>query len=322
MADPNDGQVVTEAWEAYVNQDPVDNIFVRHALLEQLRSNGSFEKQNGRAIFHILEYATNSTVKWMSEYETLSVTPQTTFDQAEFAWKLIGGDVPMSEFEKAITAAGAGKFDLMAKKIDNLKSTIEETVNTACFADGTGTSSKEIGGLQEIVQTTPSTGTTGGISRDSFSFWRNQQQTGTKTSTAYDNLRSHLGLVYDNCSNGVGKENPTFVVTSSTIFNAYHNLLLANERYARTGTGDKGISGFKQQSVMFRDIPVFYDSACTSDSAYVLNNRNLHLVYSVWMKGFPAVQPSDQFADVFKVLCILNMTSDNLRRLGVINSIT
>ena len=64
MADPNDGQVVTEAWEAYVNQDPTDNIFARHALLEELRSNGSFEKQNGRSVFHILEYAQNSTVKW------------------------------------------------------------------------------------------------------------------------------------------------------------------------------------------------------------------------------------------------------------------
>ena len=134
MAEPNDGQVITEAWEAYVNQDPTDNVFTRHALLEELRKNGLFEKQNGRAIFHILEYAQNSTVKWMSEYEELAVEAQTTFDQAEYAWKLVGGDVPISEFEKAITAAGAGKFDLLAKKIDNLKSTIEETINTACFS--------------------------------------------------------------------------------------------------------------------------------------------------------------------------------------------
>ena len=322
MADPNDGQIVTEAWEAYVNQDPTDNIFARHALLEELRSNGSFEKQNGRSVFHILEYAQNSTVKWMSEYETLDVTAQTTFDQCEFAWKLIGGDVPMSEFEKAITAAGAGKFDLMAKKLDNLKSTIEETVNTACFSDGTGTAGKEVGGLQELVQTTPSTGTTGQISRDSFSFWRNQQQTGTKTSTAYDNLRAHMGLIYDACSNGVGKENPTFAVTTSTIFAAFNNLLVANERYGRKGAGDKGVSGFKGQNIMFRDIPLFYDAACASASVYILNNRNLHLVYAVWMKGFPAVSPTNQFVDVFKVLSICAMTSDNLRRLGVVNAIT
>jgi hypothetical protein len=322
MADPNDGRDVTESWEAYVSQDPVDNIFARHYMLEQLRANGSFEQQNGRAIFHILEYAENSTVKWMSEYETLDVTPQTPFDQAEFAWKNIGGDVPMSEFEKAITAKGAGKFDVMARKLDNLKSTIEETVNTGLFADGNGTAGKELGGLQLLVSTTPTTGTVGQISRVTFSFWRNQETSGAQSLAAFDKLKASLESVYNSCSNGLGKETPTFCVTTQTVFQGYMGLLVAQERYDRVSSSDKAVSGFKGMTAMFKDIPIGYDAACPTGNAYILNNRNLHLVYQLWMKAYDPVNPSNQFVDVFKVLCSLNLTTDNPRRLGVVDLIT
>lgn len=321
MADVNDGQVVTEAWEAYVSQDPVDNIFARHYALEQLRQNGSFEKQSGRAVLHILEYALNNTVKWMSEYETLDVTAQTTFDETEYAWKIIGGDVPMSWFETAITANGAGKFDLMAKKVDNLKKTIEETINTACFADGTGTNSKEAGGLQYLVSSTPTTGTVGQINRATFSFFRNQQASGAKTSTAFDNLKSGLEGIYNSCSNGIGEENPTWAVTTQTVFQGFMGLLVAQERYDRIGNSDKAVSGFKGQTAQFKDIPIGYDAACPSGVAYILNNRNLHLVYAIWMKADDQT-PSNQFAKVFKTMTQCNLTSDNPRRLGCLTAIT
>ena len=146
MATINSGQNVAAAWEAYVGLDPVDNIFKRHWLLEQLRANGSFEKQNGPVIRANLEYALNPNVKFMSELETLTVSRPDTFDNAEYTWKFIGGDVPMTDFETGITSGGAAKFDLQARKLENLKNSIEENMNTSFFSDGTGTTSKEFGG--------------------------------------------------------------------------------------------------------------------------------------------------------------------------------
>ena len=322
MADPNNGQVVSESWEAYVSKDPVDNIFARHWLLEKLRANGSFEQQNGRLFKHTLQYALNSSVKFMGEYDSLDVTAQTTFDEAQFTPKIIGGMVPMSEFEKAITANGAGKFDLQAGKLDNLKSTMEELCNTSFFSDGNASAGLEFGGLQLLVSTTPTTGTVGAINRATFSFWRNQQTSGAKTTTAFDNVKSTWESIYNSCSNGIGEENPTFVVTTQTVFQGFVSLLTSQERYDRVGPGDKGVSGFKGQSIMFKDVPVGYDAACPSGNAYMLNNRNLHVCYETWMKGFPSVSPANQFLDVFKVMCIAQMTTDNSRRLGVISAIT
>jgi len=322
MAAPNDGQTVAAAWEAYVAQDPVDNIFDRYWLLENLRQGESFEEQHGRAIFAELEYATNTTVKAMSELETLDVTRVDVFDQAEFAWKHIGGDVVMSEFERAITEGGGGKFKLLARKIDNLKSSMEKAVNEQLFSDGTGTSSKEIGGLNHIVPLDPTSGTVGQILRSTFSFWQSQQTSGAKTSTAFDNLQSTLRSVYNLCSNGIGQENPQFCVTDRAVFEGYEGLLTSNERYVREGKGDKGVSGFTGPQLMFKDIPIAYDNDCTAGYAYILNRRNLKLVWARWMKMFDAVNPTNQFIEVPKVLTIANLVSDNPRRLGVVTGIT
>lgn len=322
MAAINSGQNVAAAWEAYVGLDPVDNIFARHYLLEQLRANGSFEKQNGTVIRHNLEYALNPNVKFMSELETLTVSRPDTFDNAEYSWKFCGGDVPMTDFETSIVAGGGGKFDLQARKLENLKNSMEEKMNTSFFSDGTGTSSKEFGGLQLLVPTDPTTGTIGLINRATYSFFRSQQTSGAKTSTAYDNLLSTMTSSYNNASNGIGEQNPTFGMTTQTVFQGYEGLTPTIERLIRTSGNDKLVRGFKGQNIAFKDIELGYDAACPAGVMYILNNRNLHFIYMQWMKGEPAVRPQDGFWDVFKVLTIGNLTTDNPRRLAAITGIT
>lgn len=321
MADIVRGQNVAAAWEAYVNQDPVDNIFTRHWLLENLRQNGSFEKQNGTVIRHNLEYATNPNVKFMSELETLTVSRPDTFDNAEFTWKFIGSDVPMTDFERGITSGGARKFDLEARKLDNMKNSIEEQVETALFGDGTGTSGKAFGGLQLLVSTTPTTGTVGLINRATYSFFRNQQVSGAHTTNAFDNLLSSMTTAYNSASNGIGQQNPTFAVTTQTVFEGYESLATPIERLERANSSDKLVRGYKGQNVMFKDIPLGYSPGCPSGNCYILNNRNLHFIYMQWMKGEAAVRPADAFYDVFKVLTIGNLTTDNPRRLAVVSGI-
>ena len=322
MPEPNDGQLIAASWEAYVSHDPEDNIFDRYWLLENLKQGKSFEKQNGRSIFETIEYAVNGTVKWMGERETLDVTHYDVFDQAEYAWKHIGGLCDISEFMKAATAGGAGKFPVMAKQIENLKNSIFDTFNAGLFSDGTGTSSKQIGGLQHLVPTDPTTGTVGQINRGSFSFWRSQQTSGAKTTSAFDNLLSTLRSIYNLCSNGVGSQTPEYAVTTRTVFEGFEGLLVADEQYTRLGKNDKGVTGFKGDHLMFKDIPIAYDNDCPSGVAYLLNRRNLKLVYMLWMKAFPPGSPVNQFIDVVKILTIANLTTDNSRRLGAVTGIT
>jgi len=319
---PNAGQIVASAWEDYVKQDPMDNIFPRSWLLENLKEGQSFQKGAGDPITGTIEYAVNTTVKAMSELETLDVTRIDVFDRYEYAWKFVGGDIVMSEYEKLITAGAAGKFDLEAKKVDNLKKSFFNQINTDCFSDGTGTGGKQAGGLQLLVSDTPTTGTRGAISSSSFSFWRSQQTSGAKTSTAFDNLKGSMRSIYNLCSNGPGQETPEFAVSPRTEFEGYESLSVSIERLQRTSAADKLVSGYKGTQIMFKDIPLAFDAACPSGHMYILNRRNLFIRWLTWMKAFPPASPVNQFADVIKILTIYNCCSDNLRRLGVVTAIT
>lgn len=315
----NAGQNASAAWQAYVPQNPRDNIFKRHQLLEWMKDK-AFEEQHGDVIRCNLEYALNPNVKFISEMETITVFRPDTFDNAEYSWKLIAGDVPMTDLEAGITEGSAAKYDLRARKIMNLKSSMEEAVNNSFFSDGTATSSKEFGGLQLIVSTTPTSGTVGSISRSTYPFWRNQQTNGYKTSAAGDNLLSTATSTYNNCSNGMGDQNPEAVFTDQATFQIFEGLTPTLERFVRESPNDKLVRGFKQLNQMFKDCPVFYDSACLAGAWYFLNTTNFKFVYMNWMKTEPAVRPADGFWDVEKVLTIGNCITDQSRRLGVVSS--
>jgi len=322
MPVPNDGQLVAAAWEDYVKTDPADQIFQSFWLLDNLKSGNSFMKGAGDPITGSIEYQINTTVKSMSELETLDTTRVDVFDRYEYAWKHSGGDIVISEFEKGATAGAAGKFDLEAKKIDNLNNSMKKSINDQLFSDGTGNSSKDAGGLQHIVSTTPTTGTVGAINRATYTFWRNQQASGALAATAFDNLKGAMRSIYNLCSSGVGMQLPSFAVGTRTVVEGYESLLVAQERYDRAATGDTGVSGFTGPKLQFKDIPVAWDYAAPTGNMYILNNRNLFIRWMYWMKAFPPVNPSNQFANVVKVLTTFNLCSDNPRRLGVVSGIT
>lgn len=322
MAVPNRGQLVAAAWEDYVKQDPADQVFQFFWLLENLRVGESFRKGAGDPITGTIEYAINTTVKAMSEMEMLDVTRVDVFDRYEYAWKFVGGDIVMSEFEKQATSGAAGKFDLEAAKIENLKNTMQQQMNGDLYSDGTGTSGKQAGGLQYIVSTTPTTGTVGAINRATYTFWRNQQTSGAKTSTAFDNLKSTMRSIYNLCSSGTGMQVPDFAVTDRTDFEGYESLSVSIERLVRSASTEKLISGYKGDHIMFKDIPLSFDFASPAGNVYILNRRNLFIRYMLWMKAFPPETPVNQFSEVVKILTIYNLCSDNPRRLGVVTAIT
>lgn len=322
MADPNLGQTITAAWEAIVKSQPEDNIFEDYWLLFKLRQGQGLKTiDGGRDIQVPLEYATNTSVAFMSELEAMSTTRVDLFDTAQFAWKQLGGTVVQSVLEDAITQGSGGKFDLLAAKLANLKTSNEKTINESCFSDGTGTGGKEFGGLKYLVATTPTSGSPGGINRATFTFWRNQYDTATQTSAAFDNLRAKMRNVYNDCSNGVNGNHPTFGVTTQTVFEGFEGLLLANERYTSKESGD---GGFKNEVLKFKGMELAYDADCPSGSMYLLNPKFIKLCVQkgYWLKMLGPVDPANQTATITRIVTIGNLIVTNPRMLGAITSIT
>jgi len=319
------GQTIAASWEAVVGTKPEDNIHNDYWLLNRFQEGGGFKSiDGGRVINGPIEQAINTTVKAYTDLDTLDTNRIDVFDEFSYPWKEYAGTVTMSELERAKNQGSGRKFALLDAKMENLRNSFKRVINTDLFGDGTGTGGKVLGGLRLIVADNPAVGSPGGINRATYTFWRSQQMTGTMTTAAYDNLTASMRHLYNLCSNGVTGAHPSFAVTDMPVFEAFEATLVKNERYNRSGKSDKGITGFKSDSLMFKDIPISYDVACTAGHLYMLNTDNLKLAYQsgYWMKGFPAVDPANQTADIFKVMTICNLYSNNPRRLGVLSAVT
>ena|SRR5437667_2127875 len=325
MADPNIGEVSATVWEKKYGKKPTDNIFNSNALFYFLGEEGFKEESDGgRLIEETLEFAVNTNFKSYGELETLDTTRISVFDAARFDWKINAGTVVVSELERLRAMGDSAKIDLIAAKLENGKNSHVKAMNEQAWSDGTGNGGQDIGGLQLIISTTPTTGSVGQINRANFSFWRNQQTSGAKTSSAFDNLRSTMRSIYNLCSRGGVEETPMAWLTTRTVFEGYHSILLANERIEYQDKKLGADAGIKNTLIKFMGADGSFDEAAPSGNLYFINNKNLKFRYLAggWMKMYPAVDPANQLANVHKAATFGNVSTNNSRRLGVVSAIT
>jgi hypothetical protein len=318
MPAPNQGQVIASVWEAKLGGKPRDNIFTSRALFYALGEKG-FKQQadGGRLIEHTLEYAENTTMQMIGELDPLDTTRVDVFDVARFDWKIAAGTIQFSDLEQLRAAASSGKFDLVAEKLENGRDSHIALLNRQCW--GLGVGSNDIDGLQKIISTTPTTGTVGGINRATFTFWRNKATDATKTTTIYDNLRSSMRTVKNNCSLGGIKMVPKVCVMDQTTFQAYEGLLLANERIVTEDKYKHADGGILAGALMFEQIPVFYDEDAPANRFYMLNNEVLKFVYlkGGWMKMKDPVEPGNALTTSYRLATFGNLSTSASRHLGV-----
>lgn len=322
MANPNVGQRVTSNWEAVVGTKPEDNINNDYWVFYQLsKGDGFLGLDGGDYITQPLEYALNSTVSSYSDTDTISTTRVDVFDRAEAQWKEVAGTAILSDLE-ADRNDGQGKvFGLLPAKLENLKNSMRSAKNTMFFGDGTGNNGKDINGFLSLIPNDPTTSTSvEGINQSTFSFWRSKQTSGTKTTSAGDNLRASMRSIYNQCSNGMGDQHPSVAVTDRATFELFEGLLLANERFTSKEEAD---GGFSNENLKFKGAKLAYDVACTAGNLYFFNPKFLKLIYKKgsWMKMLDSVRPSNQTLTVYPVRSMCNLFTTNRRRLGVVTGI-
>ena len=319
MATPNLSEIVSSTLRNRSGEF-ADNVTKDLALLRRLEQRGNVKPADGgRTLVQELEYAENSTFQYYSGYEVLNVAPSETFSAAEFNWKQAAVNVTWSGLEADIQNAGREKvIDLLESRIANARRTMANNLSTGIFSDGTGTSGKQVGGLQSLVADAPATGTVGGINRANYSFWRNQtydfsDESVTPSATT---IQAAMRNLYLNCKRGsAASEAPDFVVAGTTYFEYFWNSLTTIQRVT---SDDEATAGF--DSLKFRKADVFHDEDCAAARMYMLNtqylfwrpHRNRNMV-PLERKG--AV---NQDATVVPIVWAGNLTMSNAARQGVI----
>ena len=268
MASPNLSEIITTTLRNR-SRSLADNVSNHNPLLNRMRERGNMTLITGRDIVRELEYADNGTVAFYNGYEVLDTSPADVLSAAVFEYKQLAGNVTVSGLEQIKNSGEQAIINLLEARIGNLERSMENSLATSLFSDGTGTSSKEIGGLQLVVADAGA-GTVGGINSSTFTFWQNKQATATSSAFSTANIQSDMNSLYIQLVRGT--DAPDLVVAGSTPYTTFLATLQTLQRVADSRLADLGFTAVK-----YLNSDVVYDSNCAASRMYFLNTNYLRL---------------------------------------------
>lgn len=224
-----------------------DNVTNNNALLRRLKSKGNVRPAGGgNVIMEEIMYTDASTinVNSYSGYEVLNITPNSPISSASYDWKQYAGAVTISGLETLQNAGKEKIIDLLEGRIKVAEGQLMNRIDYDCYQDGTGNSSKNIGGLALLVPDTATSGTVGGISRSAFSFWQTVSYSGVTNGGAAvsaANIQAYMTALSIRLVRGTNK--PDLFIADNTYYQYYVNSLQAIQRVNTSGSGAAG-AGF------------------------------------------------------------------------------
>ena len=146
-------------------------------------------------------------------------------------------------------------------------------ISTGVYSDGTGSSSKEIGGLQHLVADAPTSGTVGGIDRSTNSFWQNiafSAVTNGGAAATSANIQSYMNQIWVQLVRGT--DMPDLIVADNTYWRLYLESMQAIQRVTNDKMAQAGFANLK-----YMDSDVVFDTAggAPSSHMYFLNTDYL-----------------------------------------------
>lgn len=321
MASPNLTEIVTTTLRRRSKQ-LADNISQHNALLSRLRSKGNSSLvPGGRTIVEELEYAENATFQYYSGYEVLDVSPSDVFTAAEYNWKQAAVNVTASGLETRIQNAGPEQIiNLLESRIKNAEKTMANNISEGVYSDGTGSSGKQIGGLQSIVADAGA-GTVGGIDSSTYTFWKNQ------TSGDVASIDSSAALLDAEMKNmwletTRGTDGCDLIVSDQTLYKVFWDNLTDRQRI---NDASEGVQGFQSLKFVTADVvmdggPTQHNSGIPATHMYFLNTDYLKFkVHSdTNFVPFDRRQPVNQDALVVPILFAGNLCCSNRSLQGVV----
>lgn len=321
MPTPNLSEIVTTTLRNRSGKF-ADNVTKNNALLLKLKEKGAIKKHaGGRTIVRELDYTENGTYKEYSGYETLDVSASEVLSAAEYDWKQSATCVTISGLEQRQNSGPEQIINLLDSRITNAMRTMANQTSVGIYSNGTGSSGKQIDGLQAIVADAPGTGIVGGIDALNFSFWRNQvfdcsSDGGTAATAA--NIVGYMNRLYNTLVRGV--DAPDLIVADYNYFGFYQNALQTQQRF----TSDQEAGAGFVNLVYMGNVPVVLDggSGIPTNHMYMLNTDYLFwdVHQDAYMTPLEGMRPVNQDAMVFPVILQSNLTCSNRALQGVMKA--
>lgn len=205
FANPNYTDILATTIEAR-SGTVADNVTKNNALLTRLREKGNSRPvSGGTIILEELAFAENSTAMYYSGAEVLNIAPSDVISAAQFPFKQAAVAINITGLEMLQNSSDEQIIDLFEARVKVGENTMKNLLSSGIYSDGTGTSGKQITGLQAMVVASPGSGTVGGIDRATWSFWQNQVydfSTSAGGSASSSNIQTGFNTLYARTSRG------------------------------------------------------------------------------------------------------------------------
>ena len=254
-----------------------DNVSKNNALLKRLKAKGKVKLVNGgRTIVQEMEYTENGTFKRYSGYEMLNISPSDVFTSSEYNYAQAAVAISISGLEEIQNSGEEQIIDLLESRIGNAEKTLVNNIALDCYSDGTADGGRQIGGLQLLVSSSPTTGVIGGIDRSAWAFWRNNVFSGVNNGGAAvnsANIQSYMNRTW--VKQVRGADQPDLIVADNNFYRLYLESLQAIQRIA---SEDKAMVGFNALKYMGADVVLDggYGGGAPTNSMYFLNTDYIY----------------------------------------------
>ena len=302
-----------------------DNINNQNTTLETMRKSGRVEVDRGGRIIREDLYYANGTMEWMSGRQAVSTDEPDGVSAAFFETRYAVVPLVISWPDQQESSTSDAATRLLATKTIQARNTLQAGINAAMWA---AQSDKSMLGFQDILDTTPTVGTLGGINKANESWWRNIVDSSStpnwdnKTGDVYDGLLA-LGSAYNSASDG--NDEVTDLFTGLTLYGETQTIL-ESTGYARLTAGKGGTSKIDAGKPAFRGATMHKDRDVPSGRVYGINSkyfklkvqRGANFAKTPFVKGDAA----GQLARVSFMVAGLQLVTNNPRRGFVISGIT
>lgn len=260
--------------------------------------------------------------------DQLNIARPSGLQPLTYQWKQFFSSVRIDGIEEIMSAGEGLGAELFQGRMKQAELTTANKFEQMLCGDGTGNTSKDYNGLQNIVADDPTTGTIGGLSRATYTQIRNQAY--TTAVTAFNTAqagRNAMTTLWAACTNG--GRSPNFCVTTVAIWTLFNLSLTANERFVDINA-DKKLLNAGFQSIAFMGMPVVFSSNVLVSHLYMLRIAKPKTDGGTFLcvskqrdfKLMPFQKPVDQDIRVALVLSAGQLGTDAPYLNGVATSIT
>ena len=294
----------TTTW-AYRKEGAIQQAYEKTPFWFWLKEKGRIKEIRGyRRIEIPLEYGKNETATWITKGSTVDLTEGELATMCYEDWKYIAVTILRYGVEDQQNKGAARIQDYVKMKTNAAERALNVEFERVVHSDGTG--NNEPNGIQNLISSTPTTGTVHGINRATpgNEWFRNLQYSSSGVTSLY--LLSDMRT----CLNNMTKYeqinyNNIFMLTTQSVFEALEDELLDIQKY----TTDALLTG-KFEHLIFKSRPVMWTPSCASGNMYFINPEYLYAVidpeYFMDMTEWKPIP--DQVNDrVAQIVCTLQM---------------